>query len=86
MVLELEVDGKVVNTVKAIEGTRDPSSNKICKVSTCNMCLTKMPKKTIDIPPGSHKFKVTVDTKDGQFHHNSFFEISFEAKPKPQPK
>lgn len=84
--LELEVDGKVVNTVKAIEGTRDPSSNQICKVSTCNMCLTKMPKKMIDIPPGSHKFKVTVDTQDGQFHHNSFFEISFEAKPKPQPK
>ena len=52
------------------------------QVSTCQMCNVAMDEKEILLEPGHHTIRVNVDTKDGRYHNNAYFRITFAVKKK----
>ena len=50
--------------------------------STCKMCDVTMPEREIDLKPGRHTIRVTIDTLDEHFHNNAYFRITFAVKQK----
>ena len=72
---ELFVDDKREVRVQASDGPT-------CKVHTCNMCDVEMKEQEITLAPGHHTIRVEIDTKDGKYHSNAFFRITFALKQK----
>ena len=52
------------------------------QASSCNMCNVTMDEKEIVLEPGNHTIRVNVDTKDGKYHNNAYFRITFAVKKK----
>ena len=41
-----------------------------------------MPEKEITLEPGPHTIRVNIDTKDGNYHKDAYFKITFAVKQK----
>jgi len=67
---KLYVDGVLEVTVQA-------AHSRACPASSCIMCSVSMPSTTISLAPGEHELVVEVDSIDGQYHRDAFFQISY---------